>query len=110
MHVYVCASIHRHMTHEYRMDDSENMQESLVQIVEQFTIQMKPAFPWWAVCLTVCHFSYIPTGNTPCMPIFLYTHQDYCRLELRRRTIESGAVHTLQFGVFIKLSKKFTAW
>lgn len=65
IHVYVCASIHRHMTHEYRMHDSESMQESLVQIVEQFTIQMKPAFPWWAVCLTVCHFSYIPTGNTP---------------------------------------------
>ena len=52
----VCASIHRRMTHEFRMHDSGNMQESLIRIVEQFTIQLKPAFPWWAVCLTVCIF------------------------------------------------------
>lgn len=103
----VCASIHRGMTHEYRMHDSGNMQESLVRIVEQFTTQMKPAFPWWAVYLTVIFLTFLQ--EIPCTPIFLYTHQDCCLLELRSRTVESEAVHTLQFGVFIKLSKKVTA-
>lgn len=59
MHVYVYVSIHRHMTHEYKMHDSENMQESLIRIVEKFTIPMKPAFPWWAVYLTVIFLTFL---------------------------------------------------